>query len=80
MASLAMAGELHALFVDEHVDVLQVPRLAKCVGMDGLPPLVVGLLVAMSAVLGGGEALGVRNWPLDEVALEGRNGVSFPKA
>jgi hypothetical protein len=58
MAAFAMAGVLHSLFVNEMVDVLEVPGGTEAVGMDGLAPLVIGLLVAVAAVFGGVEALG----------------------
>jgi hypothetical protein len=57
MATFAVAGELHALLVDHHVDVLQIPGGAEAVGVHRLPPLVVGLFVAMPAVFGRVEAL-----------------------
>ena len=60
VAALAMAGELHAFLVDEGVDVLQIPGRAEAVGMRGLAPLAVGLLVAMAAVLGGVEAARIK--------------------
>jgi hypothetical protein len=58
VAALAVAGELDALFVDEGVDVFEVPGGAEAVGVDGLAPLVVGLLMAVAAVLGCVEAFG----------------------
>ena len=58
VAALAVARVLHALLVDERVDVLQIPGGAEAVGVNRLAPLMVGLLVAMAAVLGSGEALG----------------------
>src|ERR1700730_7401885 len=67
VAALAMAGELHAFHVDEQVDVLEVPWGAKAIGMNGLAPLVIGLLVAMAAVLGRVKALGA-----EELAVGGR--------
>src|ERR1700756_2193711 len=54
-----MAGILNALLVDEHVDVLQVPRGAEAVGVRSLAPLMVSLLVTVSAVLGGVKTFGV---------------------
>ncbi len=58
VAALAVARVLHALLIDEHVDVLQIPGRAEAVGVNGLAPLVIGLLVAVAAVLGRVEALG----------------------
>ena len=58
VAALAMAGELDALLVDERVDVLEIPGRAEAVGVNRFPPLGVGGLVAVAAVLGGGEAGG----------------------
>src|ERR1035441_9775885 len=68
-----MAGVLNALLVDEHVDVLEVPGRAEAVGVSRLPPLAIGFLVAVAAVLGGIEALGVEELPV------GRGGVGGKK-
>ncbi len=57
-----MAGELDAFFVEEEVDAGAVEGGAEGVGVEGLAPLAVGLLVAVAAVVGGGEGGG-----LDEV-------------
>ncbi len=66
MAAFAVARELDALLSDEHVDVLQIPGLAKAVGVNGLAPLVVGLLMAMAAVFSGENAARI-----DELAIDG---------
>ena len=74
VAAFAVARELHALLGDEHVDVLQVPGLAKAVGVHGLAPLVVGLLVAVAAVFGGENAARIDELTVAVIAFEGRKG------
>jgi hypothetical protein len=76
VAALAVAGVLDAFFIDEGVDVLEVPRGAEAVGVDGLAPLVIGLLMAVAAILGcvkafgadklagGGGGVGGQEWSL----------------
>ena len=74
MAAFAMARVLDALFSDEHVDVLQVPGLAKAVGVNGLAPLVVGLLVAVAAVFGGENAARIDELAVDGHRIRGKEG------
>jgi hypothetical protein len=66
VAALAVAGELDSLRINKQVDVLEVPRGAKAVGMNRLAPLVVGLVVAVSAVFSRVERLGA-----EELAVRG---------
>ncbi len=66
VAALAVARILDALLVDEHVDVLQIPGISEGVGVNGLAPLGVSLLVAVATVLCGVEALGA-----EELAVGG---------
>ena len=66
VATLAVARELDPLLIDEHVDVLQVPGLPEAVGVNGLAPLVIGLLVAAAAVFGREDAAGI-----DELTVGG---------
>ena len=51
VAAFAMSGELDSLTVVEQVDVAQIPGSTIGVGMRGLPPLVLGFLMTMAAVL-----------------------------
>ncbi len=54
------------------VHVLQVPRSAEAVGVNRLAPLVVCLLVAMAAVLSGGEGLGADELAVDRGRVRGQ--------
>ena len=74
MTAFAMARVLDALFSDEHVDVLQVPGLAKAVGVNGLAPLVVGLLVAVTAVFGGEDIARIDELAVDCHRVRGKEG------
>ena len=71
VAAFAVAGELHAFLVDEHVDVLQIPGGAEGVGMNRLAPLVIGLLVTVAAVLGGVEAARIEKLAVDRHGVGG---------
>ncbi len=59
VAAFAMARELDTLAVVEEIDVAQVPGGAVGVGVGGLTPLMLGFLVAVTAVLRGGKGLWV---------------------
>src|SRR5215472_5402486 len=74
VATLAVARELHALLVNERVDVLEVPRGAEGVGVHGLAPLVVGGLVAVAAVFGSGEDLGAEELAVVRHGVRGQEG------
>jgi hypothetical protein len=50
MAAIAMARELDSLGVEEDVDAGAVKRSPKRIAMQGLLPLMIGLLVAVPAV------------------------------
>src|ERR1700691_2066274 len=65
VAALAVTRVLYALLVDQRVDVLQIPGGAEAVRVHGLTPLVIGLLVAVAAVLGGGEDFGTPELAVD---------------
>ncbi len=64
VAAVAVARELDALGVDQNVDALAIERRAEGVGVQGLPPLVICLLMAVSAIRGVGKGAG-----LDEGAV-----------
>ena len=73
MAAFAMARELNALLIDEHVDVLYVPRRQEAVAVGGLAPSSVNsLLVAAAAILGGEHATRVMNCPFEVIAFDGK--------
>jgi hypothetical protein len=55
MATIAVACEFDALGADKNVDAGAVERGAEGVGVERLAPLVIGLLVAVPAVLGIGK-------------------------
>ena len=77
VAAFAMARELHALLIDEHVDVLEVPGSAEAIGVNGLTPLVVGLLVAVAAVFGRVEASRVEELAVGGHGVRGKKGGFF---
>jgi len=54
-----VAGELDAFALVEEADVAQVPLRAVVVGVRGLTPLMLGLLMTAAAVLGGRKVFGV---------------------
>ena len=55
VATIAVAREGYAFFVDEEVDAGAIEGAAEGVGVEGLTPLVVGLGVTVAAVFGSGE-------------------------
>ena len=77
VAALAMAGVLNAFFVDEGVDVFEVPEGAEAVGVGGLTPLSVGLLVAVAAVGRGGEGFGAEELAVIAGGVGGQEGRGF---
>ena len=72
VAAFAVARELHPFLVDEHVDVFQIPGGTEAVGVRGLAPLVVGLLVAVAAVLRRVKALGAEELAVDRHGVGGQ--------
>src|SRR5579859_2248489 len=74
MAALAVAGELHALFFNEQVDVFEIPGRSKGIGMGGLTPLVVAFLVAVAAVLRREEAFWAHELAVVAGGVRGQKG------
>lgn len=62
VTAFAVAGELDALAFVEEVDVAEIPLGAVGVGVRGLTPLMLGLLMTVAAVLGGGKGLGINEF------------------
>src|SRR3569833_2469587 len=79
VAALAVARELDSLFADEQVHVLQIPGLTEAVRVNRLPPLVVGLLMAVAAVLGRGNAARVDELTVGRHRVRGQEGMLFPE-
>jgi len=74
MATVAVACKLNALGANENVDAGAVERGAEGVGVQRLSPLVIGLLVAVAAVLGVGKgACGQEVLAFDGCVAGGRN-------
>ena len=67
VAAVTVAGEFNTLGVDEDVDAGPIEGCAKAVAMEGLLPLVIGLLVTVAAVVGGRECVGAE----EGIALNG---------
>ena len=72
VAALAVAGVLHTLLIDEQVYVLEIPGSTETIGVNGLAPLAVRLLMAVTAILGSGEALGARELPSTCCGIRGK--------
>lgn len=66
VATVAMPGELNALRADQNVDAGAVERRAEGIRVQRLPPLLVGLFVAVRAIFRGRERAG-----LNELAVFG---------
>ena len=79
VASLAMPGELHTFFIDEHIHILEVPGSAKAVRVGGLAPLAVALLVAMTAILRGGKAFRAHEFAVVGGCVRWQERRLFPK-
>src|SRR5580704_10294250 len=58
VATIAVTRELDAFGTDQDVNAGAVERRTEGVGVQGLPPLVVGLFVAVSAIFGLGKSTG----------------------
>src|SRR5580698_1601578 len=52
MATVAMAREFDSLGLGEDIEAGAVEGIAECVGMQRLPPQMIGLLVTMTAITG----------------------------
>ena len=59
VATLAMTRVFDAARADQKIDVLHVPGIAEGIGVHGLPPLRIGLLMAVSAIVGREEVFRV---------------------
>src|SRR5208282_855189 len=60
MTTVAVPRESNAscLVADQNIDACAIEGGAKCIGVQCLPPLAIGFLVACAAVLG----CGIRTW------------------
>ena len=77
VTTVAVAGEGDAAFLvaDEDVDAGAVERRAEGIGVQGLPPLMVGLLVTDAAILSGGISTGLQEALTRHLDVAGNEGI-----